>query len=153
MRRAALHICGGIGRSVVFTLPGGTDTGDHEDDQAHGDDDGEKDHRHAEYRPTRHDERENDGVQRRCNGAHREGGADRFEGTEKAGAIARVSGFAGNPYNNGLEIRNRYMHGNQQVNTNEEEHFENYLTLLRLFVLVALKVQDDFLLKELQNNE
>lgn len=56
-------------------------------------------------------------------------------------------------YNNGLEIRNRYMHGNQQVNTNEEEHFENYLTLLRLFVLVALKVQDDFLLKELQNNE
>lgn len=51
-------------------------------------------------------------------------------------------------YNNGLEIRNRYIHGIQQVNTNEDEHRQNYFILLRLFVLLAIKVNDDFRLRE-----
>lgn len=51
-------------------------------------------------------------------------------------------------YSNGLEIRNKYVHGVLQVNTNEEEHRQNYLLLLRLFVLFAIKVNDDFCLKE-----
>ena len=55
-------------------------------------------------------------------------------------------------YNNGLEIRNRYIHGIQQVSTNEDEHKQNYFMLLRLFVLLAIKVNDDFCLRE-QNKE
>ena len=51
-------------------------------------------------------------------------------------------------YTNGLEIRNRYIHGIQQVNTNEDEHRQNYFTLLRLFVLLAIKVNDDFCLRD-----
>lgn len=52
-------------------------------------------------------------------------------------------------YCNGLEIRNRYIHGIQQVSTNEEEHRQNYFTLLRLFVLFAIKINDDLCLKEM----
>ena len=51
-------------------------------------------------------------------------------------------------YCNGLEIRNRYMHGIQQVNTNEAEHKQNYFILLRLFVLLAIKINDDLYLRE-----
>lgn len=51
-------------------------------------------------------------------------------------------------YSNGLEIRNRYIHGIQQVNINEDEHKQNYFVLLRLFVLLAIKVNDDFCLRE-----
>ena len=51
-------------------------------------------------------------------------------------------------YCNGLEIRNRYIHGIQQVNTNEDEHRQNYYILLRLFILLAIKVNDEFCLKE-----
>ncbi len=55
-------------------------------------------------------------------------------------------------YSNGLEIRNKYVHGNQQVNIDENEHRKNYLKLLRLFVLFAIKVNDDFCLREALNN-
>lgn len=55
-------------------------------------------------------------------------------------------------YSNGPEIRNRYIHGIEQVNMNEDEHKENYFTLLRLFVLLAIKVNDDFCLRE-QNKD
>ena len=37
---------------------------------------------------------------------------------------------------NGLEIRNKYIHGIQQVNMNEEEHKQNYMIFLRLFILL-----------------
>lgn len=50
---------------------------------------------------------------------------------------------------NGLEIRNKYIHGIQQVNINEEEHKQNYFELLRIFVLLAIKINDEFCLREL----
>ena len=50
---------------------------------------------------------------------------------------------------NGLEIRNKYIHGIQQVNTNEEEHKQNYYKLLMLFVLLAIKINDEFCLKDM----
>lgn len=56
-------------------------------------------------------------------------------------------------YSNGLEIRNRYIHGIQQVNINENEHRQNYFLLLRLFILLAIKVNDDFCLKEDKRTE
>lgn len=52
-------------------------------------------------------------------------------------------------YDNGLEIRNKYAHGIQQVNINEAEHQQNYFTLLRICVLLAIKINDDFELKEI----
>ena len=51
-------------------------------------------------------------------------------------------------YSNGLEIRNRYIHGILQVSTDENEHRQNYYTLLRLFILLAIKVNDEFCLVE-----
>lgn len=52
-------------------------------------------------------------------------------------------------YDNGLEIRNKYVHGIQQVNTNENEHMQNYLILLKIFVLLVIKVNDDFELRQM----
>ncbi len=51
-------------------------------------------------------------------------------------------------YINGLEIRNKYIHGIQQVNNDENEHYQNYLIWLRIFVLLAIKINDDFCLNE-----
>lgn len=56
-------------------------------------------------------------------------------------------------YSNGMEIRNRYIHGIQQVNTNENEHRQNYFILLRLFILLAIKINDDFCLREEEKND
>lgn len=49
---------------------------------------------------------------------------------------------------NGLEIRNKYIHGIQQVNMNEDEHKQNYFVLLRLFILLAIKINDEFCLMD-----
>lgn len=49
---------------------------------------------------------------------------------------------------NGPELRNRYLHGNQQVILDQNIHHQNYLTLLKLFVLVAIKINDEFCLRE-----
>lgn len=51
-------------------------------------------------------------------------------------------------FSNGLEIRNRYIHGIQHVNPNNDEHRQNYFLLLGLFVLLAIKINDDVSLKE-----
>ncbi len=50
-------------------------------------------------------------------------------------------------YVNGLELRNKYMHGTQHIEVNDEKHKQNYLILLRLFVLLVIKVNDEFSLK------
>ncbi|MBO5934432.1 MAG: hypothetical protein J6Q94_02980 [Clostridia bacterium] len=50
-------------------------------------------------------------------------------------------------FDNGLEIRNKYIHGIQQVNMNENEHKQNYYILLGLFILLAIKINDEFCLK------
>jgi hypothetical protein len=51
-------------------------------------------------------------------------------------------------YSNGLELRNKYAHGIQQVITDDNEHMQNYYILLQVFVLLAIKINDDFLLNE-----
>ena len=51
---------------------------------------------------------------------------------------------------NGLEIRNKYLHGLQQIIMDEEEHKNNYYVILSLFVLLAIKINDEFCLKESQ---
>lgn len=49
-------------------------------------------------------------------------------------------------WTNGLDLRNRYVHGIQQACSNEREHELNYYLLLRLFILIVLKVNDEFCL-------
>lgn len=55
-------------------------------------------------------------------------------------------------FNNGLELRNKYQHGTQQVILDERVHECNYFIFLRLFVLLAIKINDDFCLAELYKN-
>jgi hypothetical protein len=49
-------------------------------------------------------------------------------------------------FSNGLDLRNRYIHDTNTLK--EEEQRADYYTLLRLLVLVALKIQDEFCIKE-----
>ncbi len=49
---------------------------------------------------------------------------------------------------NGPKLRNIYMHGIAQAIEDESEHRANYNLLLRLMVLLAIKINDDFCLFE-----
>lgn len=51
-------------------------------------------------------------------------------------------------YVNGWDLRNKYAHGIMQVNLNEATHKENYYTFLKLFTILAIKINDDFCLYE-----
>ena len=46
-------------------------------------------------------------------------------------------------YDNGLEIRNRYSHGVLQIDPDEAVHKHNYIILLRVLVLLAIKINDE----------
>lgn len=50
---------------------------------------------------------------------------------------------------NGHELRNGYAHGILQVYFDEEQHRRNYMNLLRILVLLAIKINDEFCLQEL----
>lgn len=58
-------------------------------------------------------------------------------------------------YRNGLEIRNRYIHGNQQVLSNEKLDKTNYMILLRIFIILIIKINDEFCIldKQKQNKK
>ena len=51
-------------------------------------------------------------------------------------------------YDNGLQLRNKYAHGNQLAITDENEHKNNYYYFLRIFTILAIKINDDFILRE-----
>ena len=53
-------------------------------------------------------------------------------------------------FDNGLKLRNKYAHGNQHGIIDERVHEQNYYILLKLFVVLAIKVNDDFVLAEQQ---
>lgn len=49
-------------------------------------------------------------------------------------------------FTNGHDIRNKYLHG---TNTNDEKEYEkDYYMILKLFVIIVLKINDDLCLKE-----
>ncbi len=49
-------------------------------------------------------------------------------------------------FTNGHDIRNRYLHG---TNTNDEERYEiDYHIILKLFVIIIIKINDDLYIKE-----
>lgn len=47
-------------------------------------------------------------------------------------------------FNNGWDLRNKYIHGIQQTTDDDDEHKRNYLLFLRLFVLLVIKINDEF---------
>lgn len=49
-------------------------------------------------------------------------------------------------YTNGLDLRNKYAHGTNP--SNEEEHKNDYLILLKILILVLLKIENDLLISE-----
>jgi hypothetical protein len=53
-------------------------------------------------------------------------------------------------FTNGLDLRNRYMHGTNSAS--EAVHQNSYYIYLRLLILAILKIEDDLFLKQLQNN-
>lgn len=56
-----------------------------------------------------------------------------------------------NKYSNSLFLRNMYLHGTQLVD-NEVLHKSNYMIILRLFILVIIKINDELCLKEYIDN-
>ncbi|KPB04729.1 hypothetical protein [Bacillus sp. CHD6a] len=49
-------------------------------------------------------------------------------------------------FTNGHDIRNRYLHG---TNTNDEEQYErDYYLILKLFVIIVIKINDDLCIRE-----
>lgn len=48
-------------------------------------------------------------------------------------------------FSNGLDLRNKYLHGTQSLN--ESVHFNDYFIILRMLVLCILKINDEFCLE------
>lgn len=57
-----------------------------------------------------------------------------------------------NKYSNSLFLRNMYLHGTQPSG-NEELHKSNYMIILRLFILVIIKINDELCLRETLEEE
>ena len=53
-------------------------------------------------------------------------------------------------FTNGLDLRNKYVHGTNS--DSEEEHKNDYFILLKLLVLIILKIEDDLLLAHSQRS-
>lgn len=49
-------------------------------------------------------------------------------------------------FTNGLDLRNKYLHGTQAHPNEEEKHQYAYFTYLKLLTLVLLKIEDDLLI-------
>lgn len=51
-------------------------------------------------------------------------------------------------YINGKDLRNMYAHGIHPVVSNEKEHEYNYFLFLRLFIILIIKINDEFDLRD-----
>ncbi len=51
-------------------------------------------------------------------------------------------------YTNGLKLRNKYAHSNPLLDSTDEKHYENYIILLNVFIIVVLKINDDLNIKQ-----
>lgn len=51
-------------------------------------------------------------------------------------------------FNNGWDLRNRYVHSQPYSKADEKMHNQNYMIFLRLFVVSVIKINDDFCLSE-----
>jgi hypothetical protein len=51
-------------------------------------------------------------------------------------------------YSNGLDLRNRYLHGTYDAAAGEAEYSRVYFTALKLFIALVIKINDEFWLRE-----
>ena len=51
--------------------------------------------------------------------------------------------FLNETYPNGPKLRNKYAHGIEYLENDEKVHYNNYIILLRLIILLVLKINDD----------
>ncbi|HJF00183.1 MAG TPA: hypothetical protein K8W23_09015, partial [Sellimonas intestinalis] len=56
-------------------------------------------------------------------------------------------------YNNGLDIRNKYMHGTQSDSNAEGVHYQYYFYILLLLIEYMIKINDEFCTFFDNNNE
>lgn len=56
-------------------------------------------------------------------------------------------------FNNSLDLRNKYLHGNKFKNDNEDTHYSNYLTFLRILVLIVIKINDELCMRDEKINK
>ena len=56
-------------------------------------------------------------------------------------------------YNNGLDIRNKYMHGTQSDSNDEGVHYQYYFYILLLLIEYMIKINDEFCTFFDNNNE
>lgn len=54
-------------------------------------------------------------------------------------------------FSNGLDLRNRYVHGSQVKHKDDELHFTNYIITLRIIIALVIKINDDFALSSKEN--
>lgn len=54
-------------------------------------------------------------------------------------------------FSNGLDLRNKYIHGTNSLKP--EQHKADYIELLKVMVLVIIKINQEFCLRETQGNE
>ena len=53
--------------------------------------------------------------------------------------------FNKSEFDNGLDIRNSYIHGTQRVNENQNR--QDYYIFLRIMILIVIKINEEFCLK------
>jgi hypothetical protein len=56
-------------------------------------------------------------------------------------------------FTNGLDLRNKYLHGTQANPEEITEHEYAYFTYLKLLVLVLLKIEDDLTMAKITRNK
>jgi hypothetical protein len=56
-------------------------------------------------------------------------------------------------FSNGPDLRNKYLHGTQTDVDDEEQHFRTYITALKLLIALVIKINDDFCLRDEEENE
>lgn len=50
-------------------------------------------------------------------------------------------------FSDGLDLRNKYLHGSQGSGDDETEHYKTYIIALELLIILVLKIDNDFSLK------
>lgn len=66
---------------------------------------------------------------------------------------AYINYYLNETFPNGPKLRNKYAHGIEYLETDEDVHFNNYIILLRLLITLLLKINDDvYLFKSSSDN-
>ena len=56
--------------------------------------------------------------------------------------------FNKSEFSNGLDLRNKYLHGSHAPASAEDEHRINYYIFLRTLIFMVIKINEEFCLKE-----